>query len=165
MEARRQDLTNSIGLLILRLGVGGFMVTHGWGKLQMLWAREFEKFGDPIGIGSALSLTLVMFAELICAGLVAVGFATRFAAAPIVFAMVIAVMVGHNSDPWTMAEGFRKFIAAEAKLPLSKEPALLYLFPFLTLIFTGAGRLSIDGLIWPWWRARRTRQRTALAGK
>ena len=29
MEARRQDLMNSIGLLILRLGAGCLMLTHG----------------------------------------------------------------------------------------------------------------------------------------
>jgi uncharacterized membrane protein YphA (DoxX/SURF4 family) len=29
----------------------------------------------------------------------------------------------------------------------SKEPALLYLIPFLALIFTGPGRISIDELI------------------
>jgi uncharacterized membrane protein YphA (DoxX/SURF4 family) len=31
---------------------------------------------------------------------------------------------------------------------MSKEPALLFLIPFLALVFTGAGRFSIDGLIW-----------------
>ena len=162
MEARRQDFTNSIGLLILRLGIGGFMMTHGWGKLQMLFAGDFEKFGDPIGIGSKLSLLLIVFAEFFAALLVVVGFATRFAAAPLVFAMAVAALTAHGNDPWTMAEGFRRFFAGEAKLPSSKEPALLYLIPFLTLIFTGAGWLSIDGMIWPWWRARRAKRKALV---
>ena len=37
----------------------------------------------------------------------------------------------------------------------SKEPALLFLVPFLALVFTGAGRFSLDGLIWRHWRGRR----------
>jgi len=49
MEAQRQGLTNSIGLLILRTGIGGCMLTHGFGKLQMLLVGDFDTFGDPIG--------------------------------------------------------------------------------------------------------------------
>jgi len=146
MEAKRQDLMTSAGLLILRLGVGGFMLTHGWGKLQMVFGGEFDKFGDPLGIGTTLSLLGATAAEFFCALLVMAGFATRFAAAPIVFTMAVAAFGVHANDPWTMGQG------------ASKEPALLYLFPFLALIFTGAGKFSVDGLIWPWWRKRRAQR-------
>lgn len=129
-------LTRSIGLLILRLGVGGFMLTHGWGKLQMMLAGDFDQFGDPIGLGSGPSLVLVFFAEFVCALLVIIGLATRIAAVPIVFAMAVAAFVVHGSDPWTMGPG------------ASKEPALLFLSAFLALFFTGAGRISVDALIW-----------------
>jgi putative oxidoreductase len=159
MDARRQDLTNSVGLLILRLGAGGYMLTHGWGKLQMVFAGKFADFPDPIGLGGPLSLVLATFAEFVCAILVMIGFGTRFAAAPIVFTMAVAALVAHGSDPWTSGEAARLFSAGETKFPVSKEPAVLFLTVFLTLIFTGAGRLSIDGLIWPWWRARRARRR------
>lgn len=142
MEARRQDLTNSIGLLVLRLGVGGYLLTHGWGKLQMLLAGKFDEFADPIGLGSGLSLVLMVFAEVLCPVLVMIGLATRFAAAPVVFAMGVAALVVHADDPWTLGAG------------ASKEPALLYLSAYLTLIFTGAGKLSVDGLIWPRMRLR-----------
>ena len=60
MHTQGQDLMNSIGLLILRLGMGGYMASHGWGKLQMVLARNFDQFGDPIGLGSGLSLVLVV---------------------------------------------------------------------------------------------------------
>lgn len=155
METQRQNLTNSIGLLILRLGIGGFMLSHGWGKLQMVLAGDFDKFGDPIGLGSGLSLVLVVTAEFFGALLVMLGLATRFAAVPPVIAMAVAAFVAHASDPWTMGEGARLFLAGESKSWASKEPALLFLIPFLALIFTGAGKLSLDGLIWPRWRERR----------
>jgi putative oxidoreductase len=145
MEAKRQDLMTSVGLLVLRLGIGGFMLTHGWGKLQMVLAGDFDKFGDPLGLGSGLSLVLVTGAEFCCALLVVAGFATRLAAAPIVFTMAVAAFRFHANDPWTLGPG------------ASKEPALLYMTPFLALIFTGAGKFSVDGLIWPWWRKRRAK--------
>ena len=129
----------SVGLLILRLGIGGLMLTHGWGKLQMLIEGQFDQFSDPIGLGSAASLVLIVFAEFVCSLLVMIGLGTRLFAVPLVFGMAVAAFVVHASDPWTMGQG------------ASKEPALLYLVPFLALVFTGAGRFSIDGVI----RARR----------
>lgn len=141
------DRLSSIGLLVLRLGIAGSMITHGWGKLHMVLGGQFDQFGDPIGLGPWLSLVLTMSAEFICAILVMLGLATRIAAAPVVFAMGVAAFVVHGNDPWTMAEGARLFMTGEAQSWASRQPALLYLIPFLALIFTGAGRFSIDALI------------------
>lgn len=157
MDARRQDQTVSIGLLILRLGIGGYLLTHGLGKLRMLLAGNFDQMGDPIGLGPVVSLILVVFAEFLCALLVMLGLATRFAAAIVVISMAVAAFVAHGSDPWTMERGYMLFMSGQSKSWASKEPALLYLIPFLALIFTGAGRLSLDGWIWPRWRAQRIR--------
>jgi hypothetical protein len=33
----------------------------------------------------------------------------------------------------------------------------MYLIPFLALVFTGAGRISLDAVLCRWWRARRSR--------
>jgi putative oxidoreductase len=148
MNAGTRDLLTSVGLLILRLGMGGYMVTHGWGKLQRVIAGEFDKFSDPLGIGTGPSLVLVTFAEFFCAIFVMAGFATRFAAMPIVFAMAVAAFMAHGSDPWTMGEGARLFRAGDAASWASKEPALLFLTGFLALVFTGGGRFAIDTLLW-----------------
>ncbi|MBN1491503.1 MAG: DoxX family protein [Phycisphaerae bacterium] len=151
---RHQNLAHSIGLLILRLGIGGYMLTHGWGKLQMVLAGDFDKFGDPIGLGSGLSLVLMMMAEFVCSLLVILGFASRLAAVPLVFAMAVAALVVHGNDPWTMGQAAKLFMAGEAASWASKEPALLYLIPFLALAVAGPGGLSIDRLIWARWCAR-----------
>jgi putative oxidoreductase len=135
MEARLQDRPTSFGLLVLRVGVGAFMASHGWGKLQQVLDGNFE-FADPIGIGPTASLLLLTGAEFFCAVFVAFGLATRFAAAAVAFAMGVAAFVAHGGDPWTMESGAK-----------SKEPALLYLIPFLALVFTGAGRYSLDAWI------------------
>ena len=103
-------------------------------------------------------------AEFFCALLVILGFATRLAAAPIVFGMAVAAFVAHGGDPWTMGQGAALFMAGKAKSWASKEPALLFLIPFLALMFAGAGKLSIDGLIWRRWRERRAVRRAAEPG-
>lgn len=140
---------HSVGLLILRLGVGGFLLMHGWGKLQLLLAGKFDAIGDPIGLGGAASLVLVTLAEFGCSLLVMMGLLTRLAAVTVVISMSVAAFVAHGSDPWTMDEAARLFMAGQTEFPVSKEPALVYLAVFLTLVFTGAGKFSLDALICP----------------
>jgi putative oxidoreductase len=147
MEAERKEMSASIGLLFLRLGIGGYLITHGWGKLQMLLAGGAEKFGDPIGLGSTLSLVLVTTSEFLCALLIVLGLATRLAAVPVVITMAVAAFVIHAGDPWTMEAAANAFFSGASKTWFSKEPALLYLIPFLSLVFTGGGKISLDGLI------------------
>lgn len=146
MESPRPGITSSIGLLILRLGIGGFMLTHGWGKLQMMLAGDFDKFGDPIGVGSAASLVLVVVAEFVAPLLIMLGLATRIAAVFPAVAMGVAALLVHGADPWTMGAAAELFQAGEAKSWASKEPAMLFLIPFLALIFTGPGMFSLDHL-------------------
>ena len=151
-ETNRHELVTSVGLLILRLGIAGFLATHGWGKVQMLRAGQFEMMGDPIGLGSRLSLWLLMGAEFVCSLLVMAGLGTRLAALPVVFAMGVAAFVAHGHDPWTMEAAAKLFFAGQTKMILAKEPALIFLIVFLALAFTGAGRFSVDALIRSWRR-------------
>lgn len=155
MDARRQDSVGSFGLLILRLGFGGLMAIHGWGKVQMLLDEQGDTFPDLLGgllgmeLGGQLNLALAAGAEFVCAILVMAGLLTRLAALPVAATMAMAAFVAHENDPWTMGEAFLVWAADNTKFPASKEPALLFLIPFLALVFTGAGRFSIDALIWP----------------
>jgi putative oxidoreductase len=107
---------NDFGLLVLRLGMSGLMLTHGIPKL-------------PIGVGATASLALAVFGEVVAPAFLIVGFLTRWAAIPAAATMAVAAFVVHWSDP----------IA-------DKEMALLYLIGFAVLIATGAGHYSIDGL-------------------
>ena len=119
----------SVGLLVLRLGVGGLMLfAHGWGKLAGYGERA-GSFPDPLGVGSEFSLLLVVFAEVFCALFIMLGLATRAAVVPLIINMLVITFVIHADDP------FRQ-----------QEFALLFAIPFLTLLFTGAGRFSLDAL-------------------
>lgn len=132
-----EETLRSVGLLVLRVGAGVYMATHGWSKVRMALAGEFDKFGDPLGLGNTVALLGAAGAEFGCALLVAAGLATRWAALPVVFTMAVAAFVVHGADPWTMSGG------------ASKEPALLYLIAFLAVALCGGGRFSADALLGP----------------
>lgn len=137
--APRSSLVTSLGLLILRVGTGGYMMTHGWGKLKWVLDGDFDRMGSVMGMPPTLSLLLAVFGEFVCALLVVLGLGTRLAAVPVVITMAVAAFIVHASDPWTMGGG------------ASKEPAMLFLIPFLALVFTGAGAFSLDSLIAKRW--------------
>ncbi len=123
---------SSIGLLVLRLGAGTMMIYgHGWAKLAH-YSERAAHFPDPLGVGSAKSLGLVIFAEVLCSLCVVLGFATRFASAPLVFSMCVAAFVVNRGAPFK-----------------DMELALLYLVPFATLMFTGGGAYALDARFGP----------------
>ena len=115
-----------LGLLLLRIGFAGMMLTHGIPKLMKLLGGNFE-FGDPIGLGEPISLVLAVIGEAICPFLIIVGFKTRWAAIPAFLTMGVAAFIVHADDPFA-----------------SKEKALLYLVAFLVIALLGAGKYSLD---------------------
>lgn len=120
----------NIGLLLLRVGVGSFMLSaHGWGKL-MSFAAKADIWADPIGLGPTVSLALAIFAEFFCSAAIIFGAGTRVAAIPLLITMLVAAGIVHADDPWS-----------------KKEFALMYGWVFTTLIFTGAGKFSLDAVI------------------
>jgi putative oxidoreductase len=119
----------SLGLLVLRVMVGLMMAFgHGWGKLAGFGERA-SQFPDPLGIGSQLSMGFTVFAEFFCALALVLGLLTRGVAIPLAITMMVAALVIHGDDPWG-----------------KKEFAMLYLAPFITIILTGPGKYSLDGL-------------------
>lgn len=120
----------NILVLVLRLAVAAFMITHGWPKLGKLLAGGQIQFGDPLGLGPVLSLVLVVFAEFFCSILIGIGLGTRLAAIPLMITMLVAAFVSHGPDP------FRQ-----------KEMALLYFLFYLLLLVTGSRKYSLDHLI------------------
>ncbi len=121
--------SGSIGLLILRVGVALLMMTHGFAKLSNFSAMS--AMFDPIGLGGAFSLSLVIFAEVLCSIALLVGLFTRAAMIPLIINFLVAVFVAHGSDPLAV-----------------KEPAIFYLVTYIAILFTGPGKYSIDWYIW-----------------
>lgn len=119
-----------LSLLLLRVAGGALMLTHGIGKMESLFGSDPIQFPDPIGLGATTSLALAVFAEVICALFLIIGFATRFWAFNLIITMLVAVFIIHNADPF-----------AKQELPL------IYGSIYLVLLIAGAGKFSIDNLI------------------
>jgi len=128
MKETFKEPLSSVGLLLLRIAVGGFMMTHGIPKFMNFEAKS-AKFMNFLGLGSEISLGLTVFAELGCAFLILIGLFTRWATLPLIFVMGVAAFVAHGPDPFG-----------------KKEMALLYLLGYVCIAFTGPGRFSLDYL-------------------
>ena len=125
----------SLSTLVLRLVFGLFMLAgHGWRKL-IGFSDIAEGFMDFMGLGSTVSLGLAVFAEVVCAALVALGLFTRAALIPLIITMGVAAFIRHGPDPLFMGSG------------PSKEPALLFMGAFLAIFLAGPGKFSLDAMI------------------
>lgn len=120
----------NVGLLVLRVFIGGALLTHGWGKMfggLDGFTCGVAGMGIPLPQASAF---LAAFAESFGAILLAIGLLTRPAAFLIVATMGVAVGVAHGGQPFAV-----------------QEAAWLYLVPALFFLLKGAGRWSGDALI------------------
>lgn len=134
----------SVGLLILRVVVGGLLIGHGTQKLfgwfggagfhrtaegfAAMGFRPGRPFAAAAGLGEAAGGALLLF-----------GLATPIGAAAIVGVMTVAIVSVHlENGPWNTNGGF--------ELPLTNATIAA------VLAFTGPGRLSLDHAIgWhPW---------------
>ena len=116
-------------MLLLRLGVGILMMNHGYDKL-VHFSEYQAKFMNFLGMGTSMSLALVVFAEFFCSLFLILGLFTRLSAIPLIIATCVMVFKAHNAD--VFGDG---------------ETAALYLTAYLVLFFVGPGRVSVDSLI------------------
>lgn len=128
-------------LLFIRIMAGVLLITHGYPKLEKLLSGDPVQFASIMGMSPALSLSLAMFAEFICASLIVLGLFTRVAAIPVIITMAVIVFSVHWDDPFSR-----------------KELPLLYLTSYSFLFFMGAGRYSLDYVM-----HRRLHRRAAYA--
>lgn len=116
-------------MLLLRLGVGILMMKHGYDKLIGFTDLE-PKFMNFMGMGSTMSLALLIFAEFFCSLFLILGLFTRLAAIPLIIATCVMVFKAHNGEVFGDA-----------------ETAAIYLTGYFVLLFVGPGRVSVDSMI------------------
>lgn len=127
---------HSAALSVFRISVGALMFFgHGLGKLTKIGTEAATQFPDPLGVGSQVSHLLAASAEGIGALCVMFGLFTRLSAFAQMFTMFVAAFVIHAGDPLFSKGG------------PSKEFALLYLLCFMIIFFLGAGKFSLDKMI------------------
>ncbi len=128
-STNRSENIVDISILLLRIGIAAFMLTHGLPKLQAL-SNDPVQFPGVLGMSPSLSLGLTVFAEVICSVFILLGFGTRLAVIPLIITMLVAVFYVHASDPFA-----------------KQEMGLLYFLTYVSLLLTGAGKYSADYLI------------------
>jgi putative oxidoreductase len=117
------------GLLILRVTLGfSMLLLHGRGKMLDFSAMA-AKFPALFGLPANVNLALAIFAEVVCSTLLIAGVFTRFAALMLAATMGSAFFFVHKSA-----------LVGEH----SGELAMVYLVAYVTLLFTGAGKFSVD---------------------
>lgn len=113
-------------LLVARVVFGILLMTHGMAKLSHFHEMS-ATFPDPLGVGSALSLGLAIFAELFCSMAFIIGFLYRLAMIPMMFTMFVASFIFHADAPFA-----------------TKELAFVYLVVFVLMYIMGPGKYSVD---------------------
>ena len=121
-----------IGLLIMRIGLGGMMITHGYPKL-MGGPEKWSKLGGAmanLGIHDFPAFWGFMggFAEGFGGALVVLGLFFRPACALIVFTMIVAALSHFSKGDGLQGAGHAIDLA----------------FAFFGMMFTGPGRFSLD---------------------
>ena len=116
-------------LLVLRLGFGILMAHHGYQKFSNFHQTEGFMM-NFMGIGKSASTALVVFAELFCSILIILGLFTRLACIPLIILCCVIVFKATGSDFFGKS-----------------EIGVLYLTTFVALLFTGAGKISVDHMI------------------
>lgn len=119
----------SFALLVLRLCLGLTMfLVHGLDKLNH-FNDVAAHFPDPIGIGVKPGLVLVVIAEVVGALFVALGLLARLGALMLAIDMGVAFFMVHK-------------MAFSGAHP--GELAFIYLAGFVTILFAGPGKFSLD---------------------
>lgn len=120
------SLNTDLATLTLRLVFGGMFIFHGWPKLAD-YNGMVAMFGDPVGIGTELSVILVIFAEFFCGILILLGLFTRFAVVFTFITMLVAYFVAHTNDAFT-----------------AKMLPFVYIWLCIVIFILGSGRYSLD---------------------
>lgn len=131
-SSRSFKWSQNITPLVLRLTLPVFMLAnHGWQKLYKFEHME-SKFMSFMGLSPSTSLGLVVFAEFFCSFLLIIGLFTRLAVLPLVITMLVVL----NVNDWKV------FGEADSELPA------IFLIGFVSIFFLGAGKYSIDAMIY-----------------
>ena len=120
----------NFSMLLLRVVFGLLMlIKHGFDKMINFSTLQYQ-FYNFFHLGSKASLVLAIFAEFLCSLFIVLGLFTRLAVIPLIITMLVATF-GFNAG----------------KSLIESETSVIYLTAFITILFCGPGKISIDGII------------------
>jgi len=119
--------------LLMRLFVGYFFMTSGWGKIHDLasFAQNFAGWGIPY---PAFNAALSAYTEFIGGALTIAGLGMRFVSIPMIINMIVAILSVKLKEVSSLTD----FVNLD-------EP--MYGLVYVWLLFSGAGAVSIDAII------------------
>lgn len=123
------DFSFNLATFLLRLGMGLLMIPHGYDKL-IRFAEYKKDFMNFLGLGSTISLALVIFSEFFCSVFLIMGLFTRLVTAILMIEMFVVVFSKHQGQ--VFGEG---------------EHGMLFLTAYLCIILLGPGKASLDGIL------------------
>jgi putative oxidoreductase len=129
LSTQIKDNAIHFALLLIRLSAGILMMPHGYAKL-MHYAERKDKFMNFMGLGSTISLALVIFAEFFCSALLAAGLFTRLVLVALIITALVIVFKAHGCE-----------IFGDA------ETGFLYLISYVVIFIKGPGKYSADKLL------------------
>lgn len=124
--------STDFGLLLLRIALGGLMLFHGMHKL--IYGVGF--IGDmlaAIGLPSFIAYGSLL-AELVASLMIICGIWTRLASVVFAGNMVVAILMAHASDMFSLSPMTGGLVI---------ELPLLYLLGAAVLCLTGGGRFAV----------------------
>ncbi len=121
-----------LGLLILRISIGGLMLLHGIAKLQH-GAGMIESMVIDAGLPSFIAYG-VYVGEVIAPLLILLGVGTRGAAVVFAGNCFVAALLAHSQEIFTLG----------AQGGWAVELLGLYFFGALALVFTGGGKYALS---------------------
>jgi putative oxidoreductase len=127
------DKVQWLGPLLVRISLASVFIETGWGKLHDLpkVTGFFTELGIPMPAFNAGMVSCIEFGGGI---LILLGLFTRFAAVPMAFSMLVAILTAKRGD-----------IDGVASLGAFNE--FTYMACFVWLLVAGAGAVSLDRLL------------------
>jgi putative oxidoreductase len=140
-----------IPALLMRLFVGYFFMETGWAKIHNLdaFATRFAQWGIP---HPAFNAALSGYTEFLGGALTILGLGMRFVSIPMIINMIVAILTVKLKN----VTGLDDFAELD-------EP--LYALTFVWLFFSGAGWLSMDGLLRQFMYRAVDRDRSAIRSR
>lgn len=129
LSTQYSNFAFNLATLVLRLGLGILMIPHGYDKL-VHFAQYKKDFMNFLGLGSTVTLALVVFSEFFCSIFLVMGLFTRLVASVLLIELIVVVFEAHKGDVFDTG-----------------EHGMLFLTGIIAIILLGAGRASLDGIL------------------
>jgi putative oxidoreductase len=121
------DRAQDLGLLFLRSAGALFLLfVHGLPKL-LNFNAQLALIEDPFHLGATLTLSMAIFAEVLCPLLILTGVLARLACLPILFLLLVALVLVHSE--WSVEQG---------------QFGWLLLIILTSVLIAGPGRLALN---------------------